>query len=778
MKKQLFAICAFAAVLLTAACTPEQEPVIPPAPDPLSFEITKSSGPDSVSVQVVPSSAEVPFFFDIMTEEDLNASGGDMEKLPTYLLRRYYKGEITQEDLLSGEQKKVFRGLSLNTTYYIVAVGVYDEAMSGSAVEEVITQEWEEDEYQLHIRPVVKEVGLDYIDIDIAVDDESQYYLAMPYNCMEIPTEVAPGQEEAANKWIFEKIQTDVNGFCEDMGIAFGDFLKQFEGQLSFRGSKMISSEHLPDDFDQGVYIVGVDKDFNKISDLHRVVFKTLKAPVDEMTFEVTPEIEGRNVSLSIHPEDQESRWCMFALETERWKSMTSIESAEYILEWVMQNNYTAFGSTNPGMTHEDRVNALTHKGDYVYTKEEKYSDYDYTYVLAKFIEGRSSIYISSMATIGSYKTGKVDQSECEFNFETSDITIKSVGVKVSPSDAAVEYTFDVVPLGEWKNMSGEEIIAQYVQKNKVTLNAGRNIYTGEQSKSFDIVPDTEYAVIAFGYKDGGANTELGMTTFTSEASGDASACTFEVSIDELAQTSMKYSVTPSSDIVYWQSGIVEAEGFDVSALKADIEKAILNKVKWSSKLNYCTAQAVDELSNMGVMTGLKNKSKLVSGTKYVLWVAAVGTDGRCMEPVTKEIQTPTFGGGEATIQVIADKYYDSMLADFIPGIRQSENEAVLPIEINASENAVSVHWVFQMNANVENVPDEELLNNYFNMQKVSDGSVIKYKTQRYEQGFTMIIGVKDANGKYGPLFKKYMKLTKSGVSPIEELEEYYNSHK
>lgn len=778
MKKQLFAICALVAVFLAGACTPEQEPVIPPAPDPLSFEITKSSGPDSVSVQVVPSSAEVPFFFDIMTEEDLNASGGDMEKLPTYLLRRYYKGEITQDDLLSGEQKKVFRGLSLNTTYYIVAVGVYDEAMSGSAVEEVITQEWEEDEYQLHIRPEVKEIGIDYIDINIAVDDESQYYLAMPYTIMEIPTEVAPGQEEAANKWIFEKIQSDVGGFCDKQGISFETFLKQYEGQLSFRGSKVISSEYLPDDFDQGVYIVGVDKDFNKISDLHRVVFKTLKAPVDDMTFEVTPEIDGRNVSLSIHPDDQESMWCIFTVETERWESMISTVTAEYQLESLIQSRYVGYGMTNPGMTHDEKVKALSHIGDFVVNQEEKYADYNYTYVLAKFVAGRSSVYISSLATVGQYKTEKVDQSECEFTFETSDITTKSVNVKVSPSDLTVKYTFDVVPLGNWKNLSDEEIMEQYIAKNKYNLNAGRNIYSGEQNKSFEIVPDTEYALIAFGYQDGGSCTALGKTTFTSAASGDASSCTFDLTIDELTQTALKYSVTPSSEIVYWQSGIVDADSFDASKVKEDVEKAIVNKVKWSSKLNYCTAQAVDELSNMGAMTGLKNKSKLLSDTRYVVWVAAVGTDGRCMEPVIKEFHTPKFGGGEATVQVIVDKYYDSMLADFIPGIRQSENEAVIPIEINASENAVSVHWVFQMASNLENVPDEELLNKYSSMGKVSNGSIIKYNNMRYEQGFTLIVGVKDANGQYGPLFKKYMKLTKSGVSPIEELEEYYNSHK
>lgn len=777
MKKQLFAICALFAVLLAGACTPEQEPVIPPAPDPLSFEITKSSGPDSVSVQVVPSSSEVPFFFDIMTEEDLNASGGDMEKLPTYLLRRYYKGEITQDDLLSGEQKKVFRGLSLNTTYYIVAVGVYDEAMSGSAVEEVITQEWEEDEYQLHIRPVVKEVGLDYIDIDITVDDESQYYLAMPYTIMEIPTEVDPGEEEAANKWIFEKIQSDVKGFCDDWGLTFENFLKQYEGELSFRGSKVISSEKLPVNFDQGVYIVGVDKDFNKISDLHRVVFKTLKAPVDEMTFEVTPEIDGRNVSLSIHPEDQESRWCILTFEKERWESMTSVESDEYVFESNIRNMYLFYGMTNPEMTHEDKINELTHIGDFVYTKEEKYSDSEYVYVLAKFIEGRSSLYISSLATVGSYRTGKVDQSECEFNFETSNITVKSVDVNVSPSDATVAYTFDVVPLGEWKNMSGEEIIAQYVLKNKASLNAGRNIFTGDQSKSFEIVPDTEYAVIAFGYKDGGANTELGMTTFTSEASGDASACTFDVSIDELVQTSMKYSVTPSSDIVYWQSGIEEADAFDAAAVKTDIEKAIVNKVKWSSKLNYCTAQAVDELSEMGALSEIKNKSKLASGTKYVLWVAAVGTDGHCMEPVITEFETKKFGGGEATVEVIADKYYDSMLADFIPGITPNEYDAVIPVEITASSNATGVFWLFRVGYNLENVSDEEILND-LTLRKISDGSVIQYTNAPYDQEFTLVIGAKDANGQYGPLFKKYMKLTKSGVSPIEELEEYYNSHK
>lgn len=777
MKKQLFAICALVAVLLAGACTPEQEPVIPPAPDPLSFEITKSSGPDSVSVQVVPSSSEVPFFFDIMTEEDLNASGGDVEKLPTYLLRRYYKGEITQDDFLSGEQKKVFRGLSLNTTYYIVAVGVYDEAMSGSAVEEVITQEWEEDEYQLHIRPEIKEIGLDYIDINITVDDESQYYLAMPYTCMEIPIEVPEDQEEAANKWIYEKIQSDVKGFCDKQGISFETFLSQYEGQLSFRGSKTISSGNLPDDFDQGVYIVGVDKDFNKISDLHRVVFKTLKAPVDEMTFEVTPEIDGRNVSLKISPDNNESMWCIFTVEKERWESMTTIESAEWQMESIIQNKYVLLGMTNPEMTHEDRVDALTNVGEFVYANEEKYSDSEYTYVLAKFIKGRSSLYISSLATVGSYRTGKVDQSECEFNFETSNITVKSVDVNVSPSDATVAYTFDVVSLGEWKNMSGEEIIAQYVLKNKASLNAGRNIFTGDQSKSFEIVPDTEYAVIAFGYKDGGASTELGMTTFTSEASGDASACTFDVAIDELDQTSMKYSVTPSSDIVYWQSGIVEAEGFDVSALKDDIEKAIVNKVKWSSKLNYCTAQAVDELSEMGALSEIKNKSKLASGTKYVLWVAAVGTDGRCMEPVIREFETKMFGGGEATVDVIADKYYDSMLADFIPNIFQSENDAVIPVEINASDNTSGVYFIFKMSVNVENVSDEEILNNLV-LNKVSGGSTVLYCNVPFEQDFTLIVGVKDANGQYGPLFKKYMKITKSGVSPIEELEEYYNSHK
>lgn len=776
MKKTLLTIFSLAALFFADSCTPEDGGKVS-VPEPLTFEITNTPEPNSVSVEVVPSAQDVPYYFDVLSEEDLNNAGGQMEKLPEYLIRSYWKGEFTEEDLLSGTQKKTFGDLQLNTTYYVVAIGIYDNALNGSSIETVTTLEWEKDEWKMHIRPTVLEVGLDYVDIDVAVDNESAYYLAMPYTMMEIPTQVRPEQEEAAKQWIWEKIQTDINGFCRKLGITFEQFLVNYEGQLSFRGSKTVSQNDLANNFGHGVYIVGVDKDFKKTSDLHRVTFTTKKAPVDDISFEVVSEINGRNVSLSVKPDDMSARYSMITMETEMWNRLINMESAEYQMQSRIANMYKMFAHTNSEMTHEDKVNALTHIGSYTYACEEKYADCDYAYILAKFVAGRSGLYISSLVDVGAYKTDKVAQSECEFNFEVTGIGTHSVDVSVSPSDRTVDYTYDVVPLGAWKDMEEGDILSQYISKNKHTLNAGKNIYTGDQSKTFKIVPDTEYAVIAFGYKDAGVSTALGMTTFTSEKSGDASACTFDIVIDDLQQQTVNYSVSPSSEIVYWQTGVVDADSYNAATIKESIEKSIANKVKWSSVLNYNSAMAVDDLSKIGSATGLKNKGSLVSGTKYIIWVAAVNTDGFCMEPVTKEVDTKMFTGGKATVEVIADKYYDASLADFIPGISHGTNEAVLPIQITASDNAAGVYWVFRINRNDENVPDEELLNQT-RLLKASDGSAVKYKSFRYDQGFTVIIGVKDENGQFGPLFKKYMMFSKSGVSPIEELEELYNSNK
>lgn len=740
-----------------------------PQPDKLSFEITLNSDDKSIQAKISPSSEEMPWYCGIISEEAAAGYGSD-EELVEHFANAVIGSDHPEAMSHLGAADTTFTSLSADTAYRIYAFGVLNNEVCGDTVVSASTSAWPEDNYSCHIKPELLEIGVDYVDIKVTVDNSDEYLLAVPYNNFELST-------EAPEDVIFAKIMEDFSNFSEGDLESFLNMCMSMK-QLVYKGSQTIEVLNLITDYRHGVYLVFIDKEGNQLSRLHKVIFDTKKVPVADCTFKVAPEVSGRKVSFAITPEDTDAEYMYFHFETDKWERWAGVTSDEYTFQDIAQKRYIEVKRTNPQWSHDQIIDNLVSVGT-VQTEEfeEQFSNYSYTYAVGKIYRGKSNIYLGSVLTLGEYRTEPGQQEDADFYFEVGQLNAFGAELTVTPSDNEVKYTYDVIPLGNWGEISDEEILEIYLKKNSVYLNIGRNIYTGQQTKEIKLVPDTEYALIAFGYQDGGASTPLSMDTFKTPDTPDPAEVTFKVEIEELTQRTVTYTVTPSSDSVYWQSGIIEGT-IDKESLKAEIEKKITMSDNMSNDINHTITQAVDKNSSRGMVSGLKQTQYLTSRTLYTIYTVTISNDGKCMEPVLTEFTTKPFGGGTATVEVDLEKYYESVLADFIEGLRPSDSKAVIPIGIRTSDDAVSVHWVCQINMDVSGIDDEVLLNRYPFMSEIRDYSKPMYKTFDFGYTVTFIIGAKDKDGLYGPLFKKAVRFDRNGVSPIEELEEYYNSHK
>lgn len=173
--------------------------------------------------------------------------------------------------------------------------------------------------------------------------------------------------------------------------------------------------------------------------------------------------------------------------------------------------------------------------------------------------------------------------SEAEFVIDVSEVSEQGALMKVTPSNNAVSYYFDVISkttLVEYHASDLSLLLAATV--DEATASADGNLSNalkaitvkGLQSYRYDkLVPKTEYIAFAAGLDaEGKVCTEIVQKTFTTLEI--VSGLQFEVKVTKTYINGADYTITPSSDELYWYSGVRSA-----GALKGMTDAEILQKI-------------------------------------------------------------------------------------------------------------------------------------------------------------------------------------------------------
>ena len=350
-------------------------------------------------------------------------------------------------------------------------------------------------------------------------------------------------------------------------------------------------------------------------------------------------------------------------------------------------------------------------------------------------------------------------------------ITLQVSNITQSSADAVATVTNDdpyvVMPVrtSEVANMTDEEIFVYVTDKYDYIVS--EYTYTGDHSKTYSRMrPDTEYTMLAFGYKAGTMTTsEMDKVNFKTLPAGDPKDCAFE------------FSVVPDVDFAF-----VEVSPSDKGQF-----------YKWIVCPTYYTADDVkyfiDELINvyyegdyvtfssweLSLGDDSANVWDLYESTDYK--VAAVIMDydtGEYLSDVVFSEPFTTLAKVYADLEFVIDygPYYD--LGELITaGMTQLNDmlmygDAIFPVKFKVKGKCSAFYYEIYQNdlTDEEMYPDETF---YARLQYEGCTRESSTTAVKYNQYMTFVAMAYDYDGNVTRLYRDLLFFTPEGVSPAEE---------
>lgn len=350
------------------------------------------------------------------------------------------------------------------------------------------------------------------------------------------------------------------------------------------------------------------------------------------------------------------------------------------------------------------------------------------------------------------------------FDFEY-DVDGPDVLAEVTPSDNSQRYVFDVVRKSEYTDDSELKVeYQQYIMQlagnyamNGISLEEFLNqvARSGKASFELELPGNTDYVGFAVGIKD----DLLFVSDISSKEfrTGEVrpSDNKIEVQIENIAAASAEIKVSASNDDPYVLLLDKKSNWEGMS------DEQIQNKLIANVDLRQFVRRGYFETK----------VSDLDINTEYVVFafgyrVGTVTTDFiktefRTLEPVQSDV----------TFRLIHDKYFngDEVMEQY-PDFKGAAGLAILPVKAEAyPSERVSGYYYHILKGDLTDpavTPDEQIFSMLLKNGRTRES---EYYFLPFDDKGTIVGFAVDNEGKYGPLYRELISLTKDGASPVSE---------
>ena len=574
------------------------------------------------------------------------------------------------------------------------------------------------------------------------------------------------------NAAYFDTIESDEQLFQEDLeyfeyfaglnDLSLSDFLKEMLEEGSVEN---MSIEDLTPENEYVLYAYGLTLEGERTTDIAICRFST-EAPYEgEITFEFILTEEDYTLNFDIIPSHTGVPYYY------------GIIDEPTLNEWYEKYNTTDLKEAIQNGDIEETIQMymdyefIDYRSEYyaIYNNISKVEDgylkckanTNYIIYAAKWDEDCNLV---GEVSFQEHRTADISGSEIELDIELSDITQSSVMVKATPSNND-PYAMIAEKSEYIAGMNDTEIFAYIMEHYDAFI--GEYTFNGAKERKYSrLTPDTDYTLLAFGYKAGTlTSSTITKEEFKTLASGDPKDCTFEItaipSSDEVA-----VEIIPSDKGHHYHWMVYTSE-YTSDQAKAYIRDVLIDQYYEGN----FPAFASWELAQ----GDLKSEAwDLFPNTEYKIGVVIMDYNtGEFLSDVTF---SETFTTGEAnyadiTISVEFGPYYD--IEELVAAGQTQfesligESDAILPTSIVIEGEYSEFYYdIYRRDlTDTETYPDEVFYQDlYYGSTYESTTFPLPYDTE-----MTIVAVALDKQYNYSRLFRKAITLTKEGASPVDE---------
>lgn len=552
-----------------------------------------------------------------------------------------------------------------------------------------------------------------------------------------------------------------IEQLAADRGITFQEALSR---SLQ-RGEEQGEIEGLDPDTEYILYAYRMDESGTADGAVARREFRTQLPPEPDVTFTFTTS-NATYTSLTIVTEasDSETLFCTDLMEAVYFEQLGGNESA--VLQYFTE--VAAYTASSYDMTVEELVKAMSVRESDEYEYKDLTQDTDY-YAYAVIVDENGNI--SDQCAFQKVHTPAVEPSDMTIDIEVTNIKADQADVTTTPSkdDFYLVNLFYANELSKFAN--DQEIIDAVIRK--FGANIDMELKFNQRTQTFyELDPDTEWVVLAFGYESGVNTTGLFRRSFRTPKTGDASDLGFEI---EVVPHQFKAEVTykPSKESIRYAYEIMaedtyNAYGANAAAIQRYYNELIQRLIDQQPSLT--VKDVVYQITAKGEFT--YNMSFLTPEKNYITWAAACDEEGNLLsEPVVKPFTTTPYTLSAETVTQRLEMYFDggevAEMDPYMGGV--SSAVAVGYFRTEASSGAVTT-WtaIYQGDyTSTEEYPDYKLA-----AKMENDGNKNAYSpiyVLEWDIPMTLCAVAIDADGNYGPIQREIIRATHDGITPISE---------
>ena len=357
-----------------------------------------------------------------------------------------------------------------------------------------------------------------------------------------------------------------------------------------------------------------------------------------------------------------------------------------------------------------------------------------------------------------------VDQSVNQITLEVTNVTQSSADASAT---VTTEDPYVIMPIrtSEIAGLTDEEIFVYVTEKYDYIVS--EYTYTGDHSKTYSRMrPDTEYVMLAFGYKAGTMTThEMDKVYFKTLPAGDPMDCVFEFSV--VPDVDFAFVEVSPSDKGQFYKWLVCPPSYTADDVKYFIDELI--RVYYED--DYVTFSSWE----LSLGDDSANVWDLYESTEYK--VAAVIMDydtGEYLSDVRFSETFTTLEKTYANLEFVMDygPYYD--LGELIMAGQTQFNDmlmygdALFPVKVKVKGKCSAFYYEIYQNdlTDVDMYPDETF---YARLQYEGCTRESSTTAVKYNQYMTFVAMAYDTEGNVTRLYRDLLFFTPEGVSPAED---------
>lgn len=546
---------------------------------------------------------------------------------------------------------------------------------------------------------------------------------------------------------------------AEGAGATLEMFLEEMLGEGSEEG---IVIERLDPETEYVVYVYGLSKSGERLTDIAWTTAKTKEAWTGDITFEfditekdfkleyvVTPSHLGVDYYQGIAKESEIEAWKAAAGSDDLAAAiqygdieptMKKLMDAGYIQERIQYYNiFNYYNVCDDGWAEVD-------------------ADTKYILYAAKW---NTDCEIIGAVSTAEYTTPRANLSDNVITLNITEITQSSVTVEMKTTNND-PYVVIPVKTSVLEGMTEKEIYAFIVDEYSVIVN--EYTFSGNWSKTYGRMrPGTEYTILGFGHKAGVQTTDMIRIDITTPESGDPKDCTFDM-LCVPADTNVWLQIIPSDKGHHYFYEVFPADH------TADDAKAFIRYIieeDYEGNLPAFSSWRLLQGDYVTTEEGLKPT------TEYKLGVVIMNYDtGEFLSDMffSDVFTTTEMTYADVSIEVKWDKYYDAdeLVAAGYTQYSGSAGMAIVPVYVELEGDYLEFYFAFyNRDLTDENTYPDDIF--YQDIQNNGYRQKSLILDLPYDKEMTATGVIYDQSYHPGKVFRKAVTFTKEGVSPVSD---------